>query len=102
MPDSSQTVITTFECAPDASDEILRLLVSAYDDVISKREGFLNARLHVNDARTRICNVSHWRAREDFQAMLRSEEMVKRNQVITGLAKGFEPVMYDEAASYGG
>ena len=47
----------------------------AYDSFISKQPGFIAAGLHVNDAQTRIANYSQWTRREDFQAMLRSDEM---------------------------
>lgn len=90
-----QTVITTFEVTPGTCPEVLDLLRAAYAEVISKRPGFISAALHVNDAQTRICNYSRWRHREDYQAMLRSEEMRARNRVITQLCRSFEPVMYD-------
>lgn len=98
-PDSShQTVLTTFEVTPGSCADVLDLLTVAYRDVISKQPGFIAAALHVNDAQTRIANYSQWRAREDFQAMLRSDEMRARNREINALCKGFEPVMYDVAA----
>ena len=90
-----QTVITTFEMTPGTCDDLLEELGAAYDAVISKAEGFIWAAIHVNDARTRVASYSQWQKREDFQAMLRSDEMRKRNRVIHGLVKNFEPVMYD-------
>jgi len=55
----------------------------------------------VNDAQTRIANYSQWERREDFQAMLRTTEMRKRNRAINELCRSFEPVMYDVAQSFG-
>ncbi|RMD88473.1 MAG: antibiotic biosynthesis monooxygenase [Alphaproteobacteria bacterium] len=95
-----QTVITTFEVTPGTCGEVLDLLQAAYAEVISRRPGFIAAALHVNDAQTRICNYSQWQRREDFQAMLRSEEMRERNRKITELSRSFEPVMYEVAAVY--
>ncbi|PRX37634.1 Heme-degrading monooxygenase HmoA [Meinhardsimonia xiamenensis] len=95
-----QTVITTFEVTPGTCGEVLELLQDAYAQVISRRPGFIAAALHVNDAQTRIANYSQWRRREDFQAMLRSEEMRERNRRITELCRSFEPVMYEVAAVY--
>ncbi|MCR9113457.1 MAG: antibiotic biosynthesis monooxygenase, partial [Rhodobacteraceae bacterium] len=63
--------------------------------------GFIAAGLHVNDAQTRIANYSQWQKREDFLAMLRSEEMRRRNRKINDLCKSFEPVMYDVAETFG-
>lgn len=92
-----QTVITTFEVMPGTCHDLVDLLRAAYDEVISRQPGFLGAALHVNDAQTRVANYSQWRHREDFLAMLRSEEMRRRNRDISALCKSFEPVMYDVA-----
>lgn len=93
-----QTVLTTFEVTPGTCQDVLDLLTGAYRDVISQQAGFIAAALHVNDAQTRIASYSQWQRREDFQAMLRSDEMRARNRRINELCKGFEPVMYDVAA----
>ena len=95
-----QTVITTFEMTPGTCQDLLDELTSAYAEFISKQQGFISAALHVNDAQTRIANYSQWDRREDFQAMLRTDEMRKRNRVISGLSKSFEPVMYEVAEGF--
>lgn len=97
---SLQTVITTFEVTPGTCDDLLDELRAAYAEFISKQPGFIAAALHVNDAATRIANYSQWRRREDFLAMLRSEEMRLRNRRINELCKSFEPVMYEVAGTY--
>lgn len=90
-----QTVITTFEMSPGTCQDLMDELTDAYESFISRQPGFISAALHVNDAQTRIANYSQWRRREDFQAMLRSEEMRARNRRIGALCRSFEPVMYD-------
>lgn len=96
-----QTVITTFETTPGTCHDLLDLLRAAYADFISRQPGFIGAALHVNDAQTRIANYSQWRQREDFLAMLRSDEMRRRNREIGTHCKSFEPVMYDVAETFG-
>ena len=95
-----QTVITTFETTPGTCHDLLDALTDAYEVFISKQPGFIAAGLHVNDAQTRIANYSQWEKREDFQAMLRSDEMRKRNRAMNELCKSFEPVMYEVAATF--
>jgi heme-degrading monooxygenase HmoA len=95
-----QTVITTFEMTPGTCQDLLDALNDAYEQFISKQPGFIAAGLHVNDAQTRIANYSQWQRREDFQAMLRSDEMRERNRKITQLCRSFEPVMYDVMAAF--
>jgi quinol monooxygenase YgiN len=96
-----QTVLTTFEVTPGTCQDLLDELQDAYASFISKQPGFVAAALHVNDAQTRIANYSQWRDRQDFLAMLRTEEMRKRNRKINELCKSFEPVMYEVAGTYG-
>ena len=98
---ADQTVITTFEVTPGTCADLLDELRAAYAEFISKQEGFVRARLHVNDAQTRIANISHWRDRQDFLAMLRTEEMRERNRRISALCRSFEPVLYEVAAEFG-
>lgn len=97
---AGQTVLTTFECAPAACDALVAAVRDAYDRVIARQPGFLGATLHVNDARTRVASYSTWERREDFQAMLRTDEMQLRNRAISELARTFEPVMYEVVARY--
>ncbi len=98
---SHQTVLTTFEMTPGTCQDLLEALTDAYESFISHQPGFIAAALHVNDAQTRIANYSQWRRREDFQAMLRSDEMRVRNRKINEMCKSFEPVMYDVSATFG-
>jgi quinol monooxygenase YgiN len=95
-----QTVITTFEMTPGTCHDLLDLLRSAYAEFISRQPGFIGAALHVNDAQTRIANYSQWQSREEFLAMLRSNEMRQRNREISALCKSFEPVMYEVAETF--
>ena len=97
---SGQTVICTFDVTPGSAQDVLELLQSAYAEVISKSPGYISGAIHLNDAQTRICTYSQWHARGDYKAMLRSDEMRARNRVIQGLAKSFEPVMYEVASTY--
>ena len=96
-----QTVITTFEVTPGTCQDLLDHLQDAYASFISKQPGFVAAALHVNDAQTRIANYSQWRQRQDFLAMLRSDEMRSRNRKINELCKSFEPVMYEVVDAFG-
>lgn len=95
-----QTVITTFEMTPGTCQDLMDALTDAYEKFISKQPGFIAAGLHVNDAQTRIANYSQWQRREDFQAMLRTDEMRQRNRIIAGLCTRFEPVMYEVGAVF--
>ncbi|GAB4300275.1 MAG: antibiotic biosynthesis monooxygenase [Roseovarius sp.] len=96
-----QTVIATFDTTPGHCQDLLEALLAAYEECISKQPGFIAAALHVNDAQTRIANYSQWRRREDYQAMLRTDEMRRRNREINQMCKGFEPVMYEVAKTFG-
>ncbi|WP_417248353.1 antibiotic biosynthesis monooxygenase family protein [Celeribacter sp.] len=97
---TSQTVLTTFETTPAMAHDLIDALKEAYSECISKQPGFIAAALHMNDAQTRVANYSQWVRREDFQAMLRTDEMRARNKEINQMCKTFEPVMYDVQGVY--
>ena len=105
MPDirrdfDGQTVITTFEVTPGSAHDVLDLLTDAWDQVIRRQPGFVSGAIHLNDAQTRIATYSQWRDRKDYQAMLRHEEMRRRNRDINSMCKSFEPVMYEVQAVF--
>ena len=99
--DETQTVITTFEVNPGTCADLLDELRDAYAQFIAYQPGFVRARLHVNDAQTRIANVSHWRERQDFLAMLRTAEMRERSRRFQQLCRSFEPVLYEMVGEFG-
>ncbi|MDP5308022.1 antibiotic biosynthesis monooxygenase family protein [Paracoccus spongiarum] len=105
MPDirpdfDGQTVICTFEVTPGSAHDVLDLLSDAWDQVIRNQPGFIAGAIHLNDAQTRIATYSQWRDRKDYQAMLRSDEMRRRNRDIHAMCKSFEPVMYEVQGVY--
>lgn len=95
-----QTVITTFEVTPGTCQDLLDEISDAYGSFIQHQPGFIGAGIHVNDAHTRVASYSQWQRREDFQAMLRADEMRQRNRRMSDLSKSFEPVMYDVARAF--
>lgn len=97
---NSQTVITTFDVTPGTCQDLIDELNEAYEVFIRHQPGFIGSAIHVNDAQARVANYSQWRARGDFQAMLRSDEMRVRNRRINALCKSFEPVMYDVVKTF--
>ena len=90
-----QTVITTFEVAPSECQTLIDLLTEACNDFVSGQPGFISVAVHVNDARTRICNYVQWQSREHFQAVQRTPEMQAFVHRFLELAKEYQPVMYD-------
>ena len=100
VPSAFQTVLTTFETSPGNCQDLLDALQEAYGGFISQQPGFVAAALHMNDAQTRIANYSQWQRREDFLAMLRSEDMRSVNRKLNSMCRSFEPVLYDVAAAF--
>lgn len=95
-----QTVITTFEVTPGTCEDLIDELRDALETFIRHQPGFVSAAIHVNDAQARVANYSQWRRREDFLAMLRSDEMRARNRRIHALCRAFEPVMYSVVETF--
>lgn len=99
---SGQTVICTFDVTPGTAQDLLDALEAAWAEVISKQPGFLGGAVHLNDAQTRVATYSQWGHRDDYKAMLRTQEMRKRNREINAICKSFEPVMYEVSSVYPG
>lgn len=99
-PSDVQTVILTYEVASGSCEPILETLSNAYENFIRTQPGFVAAAIHVNHAKTRVASYSQWESRDDFLAVLRSDEMQDVNRKLAVLSKGFEPVLYDVAALY--
>ncbi len=97
---SGQTIICTFDVTPGTAHDVLDALQDAYREVISKYPGYVSGAVHLNDAQTRIATYSQWRQRSDYQAMLRSDEMRRRNRDIHAMCRSFEPVMYEVVSTY--
>lgn len=96
-----QTVITTFETTPGACEDLLAAIQDAYETTFRKQPGFRSAKIHVNDARTRVAIRSAWDDRDAFKALLRSDAFRAHTRRIEPLHRGFEPVLYDVAAEIG-
>ncbi|MEM7443488.1 MAG: antibiotic biosynthesis monooxygenase [Pseudomonadota bacterium] len=100
-PDSDgQTVIVTYDVPHTSCEELVGILTTAYDEFLSHQPGFVGAAIHVNEAKCRVASYSKWASREDFWAVLRSEEMQDINRRLGDMSKGFEPVLYDVARVY--
>lgn len=97
---AGQTVISTFETSPGDCAILLAMVQAAYDEFIRHQPGFLDAALHVNDAKTRLAIYSRWAQRTDFHAMLRSEEMQRRHWAFANHCTRYEPVLYEVAATF--
>lgn len=95
-----QTVMLTYEVPFGVYEKLLAVLTGAYDSFLARQPGFIGAAIHVNEAKTRVASYSQWQTRDDFLAVLRTEEMQTVNRRLGEMSKGFEPVLYDVARVY--
>jgi quinol monooxygenase YgiN len=90
-----QTVITTYEVTPGTYLDLLDELQTAFNSFVRKQDGFVGGTIHTNDAQTRIANYTQWQTREQFLAVLRTDEMREWSRKFNALSKSFEPVLYE-------
>jgi len=88
-----RTVITTFDTTPGVCRDLREEPLDARDRFSGRQPGVTPAAPHVNDAQRE--------RRGDFPAMLRPEEMRKRNRRIDALARSFAPVVNEVAKACG-
>lgn len=93
-----QTVITTFETTPGACEDLLAAVQDAYRKTFRRSPGFQSAKIHVNDAQTRVAIRSAWDDRDAFKALLRSDAFRAHTKAIAPFHQGFAPVLYDVVA----
>ena len=96
------TLINVFSVEPEWQQELVDLLVTATEAVMSKLPGYVSANIHRSLDGKRVTNYAQWRSREYFEAMLRWPEAQMHMQKALTLASA-EPVLYevvftDEAA----
>ena len=90
-----KAVITTFDIPPALAFDPAVAPEAACRDCISRQPGLIAAGPYMRDVRTRACNYSQWRPREDYRAMLRTPEMRERNRKINEPCRGFGPMMHE-------
>ncbi|MBA3339348.1 MAG: antibiotic biosynthesis monooxygenase [Geodermatophilaceae bacterium] len=87
------TLVNVFTVAPAAQQDLVDLLVTATDEVMRDRPGFISANIHASTDGTRVVNYAQWRTEEDFQSMLRDPAAGKHFAAVYAIASA-EPHLY--------
>lgn len=64
------TLVNVFTVTPESQQALVALLVTATEEVMTNRPGFISANIHASTDGTRVVNYAQWRAEDDFRAML--------------------------------
>lgn len=88
------TVINVFTVEPDNQRQVVDLLTTATEAVMSRQPGYLSARVHRGLDGTKVAVYAQWRSREDFAALAKNPEAAAHMRRVRTLAT-FEPVLYE-------
>jgi heme-degrading monooxygenase HmoA len=87
-------LINVFTVEPERQDELVDLLRSATENVMSKQPGYLSARIHRGLDGRKVAVYARWRSREDFQALAGNPDAAAHMRRARAIAS-FEPVLYE-------
>ena len=91
------TLINVFTVAPERTDALLDLLVTATDDVMRHLPGFVSANLHRSLDGTHVANYAQWESEAALRAML--DDPVAQDHMAAAAAMAeFAPVLYHVAS----
>lgn len=93
-PDANlATLINVFTVEPAHQKELVDVLVTATEEVMRHRPGFIAANIHTGAEGTRVVNYAQWESADAFRAMLTDPECQEHMKAALALAKA-DPQLY--------
>lgn len=92
------TLINVFTVRPERQRELVDLLVTATEEVMRHRPGFISANIHAALDGDRVVNYAQWESPEAFQAMLADPEAQVHMRQAAAVAESFEPRLHTVAS----
>jgi quinol monooxygenase YgiN len=92
-------IINTFSVDPAKADELLRVLIEATEQGVSKRPGFVSANWHISMDKRHVTNYAQWRSQGDIDAMMADPNVQKHLKKAHDLADRVEPIFYELRAT---
>ncbi len=93
-PDANlATLINVFIVDPAHQQELVEVLVTATEEVMRHRPGFIAANIHAGAEGTRVVNYAQWESADAFRAMLTDPRCQEHMTAALALAKA-DPQLY--------
>lgn len=86
------TLINVFTVEPKNQQAVVDVLIDAAA-TMKQLPGFLSTNIHRNDEGTRVVNYVQWRAREDFESMLKDPRAIPHMQQAAELSVSYDPIV---------
>lgn len=87
------TLINVFTVEPAQQRELVDVLVTATEDVMRHRPGFVAANIHAGADGTRVVNYAQWASEDAFRAMLTDPACQEHMQAALKIATA-DPQLY--------
>ncbi len=91
------TLINVFIVEPARQRELVQLLVSATEEVMQHRPGFISANIHASTDGERVVNYAQWESEQAFRAVLADPIAREHMTAMTHIAHA-EPRLYRVAS----
>ncbi len=87
-------LINTFTVEPSRSEELLKILSEATEEVMRHLPGFISVKLHVSTDKRHVANYARWRNMEDIKSMMQTPTAQLHMKMAADLAESFQPIYY--------
>ncbi|WP_188997645.1 antibiotic biosynthesis monooxygenase family protein [Haloarcula pellucida] len=84
--DDVVTLINVFTVEPSDQQRLVDLLVTATEEVMRHRPGFVSANIHASFDGKRVVNYAQWESREDFEAIFEDDDVESHMTEIQAIA----------------
>lgn len=91
------TLVNVFTVEPARQQELVQLLITATEEVMQHRPGFVSANIHAGTDGDRVVNYAQWESEQAFRAMLQHPQAREHMAAATRLAHA-EPRLYEVVA----
>ena len=93
--DGHVVLINTFTVEPDKAEALLQELMTATEEGMRPRPGFVSANLHISTDRKHVTNYAQWRSQADIDAMMADPDARAHMQRAADIATSFDPIYYE-------
>jgi quinol monooxygenase YgiN len=94
--DDVMTLINVFNVEPKDQEELIAILRSGAETLLSKQQGYISAAIHQSQDGKHAVVYSQWRSSEDFHAARTNPAVQEYFGRVRAIAS-FEPITYDVA-----
>src|SRR6218665_968685 len=84
---SEVTLIDVFDVQPENQQKVADIIIQLTEQYIKKQPGYISATIYLDVDGKKVFNIGKWKTQEEFQAILKSTEIMASIQKAIALSK---------------